>query len=186
MFNDFIAKELPDAMLFLKNIRDIKIMEINKKDEEIVLATARVENADAVASHRTGERTKEEHISHHPITITLQIGAAAPITRTWIITQLVEKYDIVSRHMAKRLKRPQNDVEACMSTEKLLPRVALALPVPLDGTTTIQNFHGRLFTLLPLPIVTNFPVHINAVLALTSSRQNLRNYLDVEAGSHEE
>ncbi|KIO21520.1 hypothetical protein M407DRAFT_80296, partial [Tulasnella calospora MUT 4182] len=73
-----------------------------------------------------------------------------------------------------------------MSTEKLFPHVALALPIPPDGATSIPNFHGRLFTLLPLPIITNFPVHINAVLALTSSRQNLRNYLDVEAGSHEE
>ncbi|KIO21529.1 hypothetical protein M407DRAFT_80280, partial [Tulasnella calospora MUT 4182] len=73
-----------------------------------------------------------------------------------------------------------------MSTDKLLPRVALALPVPHDGATSIPNFHGRLFTLLPLPIITGFPVHINAVLALVSSRQNLRNSMDAEAGSREE
>ncbi|KIO21526.1 hypothetical protein M407DRAFT_41534, partial [Tulasnella calospora MUT 4182] len=61
----------------------------------------------------------------------------------------------------------------------------LALPVPRNGATSIPNFQGRLFALLPLPIITGFPVHINAVLALVSSRQNLRNSVDVEPGSRE-
>ncbi|KIO23551.1 hypothetical protein M407DRAFT_54911, partial [Tulasnella calospora MUT 4182] len=62
----------------------------------------------------------------------------------------------------------------------------LALPVPEHGATSVPDFHGRLFTLLPLPIITSFPLHINAVLALTSSRQNLRNAQDVVAGTREE
>ncbi|KIO22367.1 hypothetical protein M407DRAFT_61073, partial [Tulasnella calospora MUT 4182] len=45
---------------------------------------------------------------------------------------------------------------------------------------------GQLFTLLPLPIVTNFPLHINAVLALVSDRQHLRNAHDVAEGTREE
>ncbi|KIO21523.1 hypothetical protein M407DRAFT_80303, partial [Tulasnella calospora MUT 4182] len=73
-----------------------------------------------------------------------------------------------------------------MSKDKLGRHVALALPVPRDGASSITDFQGRLFTLLPLPIITGFPVHINAVLALVSSRQNLRNSMDVEAGSREE
>ncbi|KIO16428.1 hypothetical protein M407DRAFT_86020 [Tulasnella calospora MUT 4182] len=51
-------------------------------------------------------------------------------------------------------------------------------PVPYSARTGAflkPTFSGRLFTLLPLPIFTHFPLHIHATLALTSSRQNLRN-----------
>ncbi|KIO19908.1 hypothetical protein M407DRAFT_82184 [Tulasnella calospora MUT 4182] len=62
-----------------------------------------------------------------------------------------------------------------MIADKLFPHVALAFPVPDATLSPTQTFSGRLFTLLPLPIITHFPLHIHAALALTSSRQNLRN-----------
>ncbi|KAG8972491.1 hypothetical protein FRC05_009844 [Tulasnella sp. 425] len=186
MFNDFIAKELPEAMLFLKNITEIKLMEIDKSGVETVLATANLEKADVVASQRSGDRGKLQDTSHHRLNITFKIGSGLPFARGWIITQFVEKYETASGHMARRLQRPQNEVEMDMSKDKLLPHVALALPIPQDNATATPGFHGRIFTLLPLPIITNFPVHINAVFALLSSRQNLRNAMDVEAGSREE
>ncbi|KIO19901.1 hypothetical protein M407DRAFT_82182 [Tulasnella calospora MUT 4182] len=61
-----------------------------------------------------------------------------------------------------------------MKEDKLFPHVALAFPVA-DGVVPATGLKGRLFTLLPLPIITGFPLHIHAVLSLTSSRQNLRN-----------
>ncbi|KAG8947689.1 hypothetical protein FRC04_010533 [Tulasnella sp. 424] len=186
MFNDFIAKELPEAMLFLKNIKEIKLMEINERDVETVLATATLEKSDAVVPQRSGDRGKLQEISHHRLTITFKIGSGLPFARHWIITQFVEKYETASGHMARRLKRPQNDVEVDMTKDKLFPHVALALPIPQDDGTATSGFHGRIFTLLPLPIVTNFPVHINAVFALLPSRQSLQNTMDVGAGSREE
>ncbi|KAG9042576.1 hypothetical protein FS837_010678 [Tulasnella sp. UAMH 9824] len=198
MFKDFIKTELPEAMLFLKNITEIKLLEIDEDGNETVSATATIEKPAAVASHGSGERRKQEETSHYQINITMQIGSALPLTRSWIITQFTEKdatesglfarrKDVTaSGHLAKRLNRSQKDVEAAMSKDKLLPQVALALPVPAAGATSTSKSHGRLFTLLPLPIITGFPVHINAVFALVSSRQNLRNSIDVEAGSREE
>ncbi|KAG8947694.1 hypothetical protein FRC04_010538 [Tulasnella sp. 424] len=186
MFDDFVTKELPEAMLFLKNIREIKLIEIDENDAETVIATATLEKSDIVGSHSGEGRVKREETSHHRVTITLRIGTALPVARSWIITQFVEKYATASGHMAKRLKRTQNDVEEDMSKDKLVPHVALALPIPQNDASAIPDPHGKLFTLLPLPISTNFPVHINAVLALVSSRQNLRNSMDVEAGSREE
>lgn len=198
MFKAFIKDELPEALLFLKNINEIKLLEIDEHGNETVSATATIENADAVASYRSREGRKQEETSHYSINITIQVGSAPPLTCSWIITQFNEKDAkefgpfarrkdaTASGHLAKRLKRSQKDVEAAMSKDKLLPQVALALPVPPAGPTSIPEFQGRLFTLLRLPIITSFPVHINAVLALVSSRQNLRNSIDVEAGSREE
>lgn len=184
MLSEFIETELPEAMLFLKNITEIRLLEIDANGEEAVLATA-TKKAD-VASSRTGERTKED-ISHQPITITLKIGSGLPLERSWIITNFVEKEETVSGDLARRLKRPHDqDVRAAMTKDKLLPHVALALPVPPEGATSVPGFRGRLFTLLRLPVITGFPVHINGVLALVSSRQNLRNSTDVRPGSREE
>ncbi|KAG8947704.1 hypothetical protein FRC04_010548 [Tulasnella sp. 424] len=186
MFRDFITKELPESMLFLKHITTIDLKEIDDTGNEVLLATAKIENADAIAVQRSRNRGREEESSHYTFTTTVQVGSGPASTRHWIIANFVEKYQTASSHMARRLGRPQTEVEADMSTDKLLPHVALALPVPEDGAATTPEFHGRLFTLLPLPITTGFPLHINAVLALTSSRQNLRNAQDVVAGTREE
>ncbi|KAG8947696.1 hypothetical protein FRC04_010540 [Tulasnella sp. 424] len=185
MFKEFVAKELPEAMLFLKNIREIKLIEIDLKGAETVLATATLEKFDVAGPQPSEGRVKRDQTSHHRVTVTLQIGSALPVARSWIITHFVEKYESASGHMARRLKRLPSHVEKDMSEDKLFPRVALAFPIS-QGVTTAPDPNGRLFTLLPLPIMTNFPVHISAVLALVSSRQNLRNSTDVEAGSREE
>ncbi|KAG8972482.1 hypothetical protein FRC05_009835 [Tulasnella sp. 425] len=186
MFRDFIARELPESMLFLKHITTIELKEIDENGDEVLLATAKIENADAIALKRSRNRGREEESSHYELTTTVRVGSDPVSTRHWIIANFVEKYQTASGHMSRRLGRPQTEVKTDMSTDKLLPHVALALPVPEDGAATIPEFHGRLFTLLPLPIITGFPVHINAVLALTSSRQNLRNAQDVVAGTREQ
>jgi hypothetical protein len=58
--------------------------------------------------------------------------------------------------------RLEYDVGDRLAADKLSPIVELALP--LDGAP----IGGSLYTLLPLPIETGFPVHVNAVFALTS------------------
>ncbi|KAJ3723890.1 hypothetical protein C8R42DRAFT_577934, partial [Lentinula raphanica] len=63
----------------------------------------------------------------------------------------------------------QYNVGDHLQKDKLLPHVALAFPL------SKQNFQGHLFTLLPLPISTGFPIHIHGVFALTPDRQSLRN-----------
>lgn len=173
-------------MLFLKNITEIIFKEIDGNGDEIILATAKMENPNASASQRTGLHARYSQTSHDLVTVTIQIGSDDPRTSSWILTHYVEKYETSSAHLAERLKRPQDEVEADMATDKLLPRVALAFPLPQPGVADAPKLNGHLFTLLPLPIVTNFPLHINAVLALVSDRQHLRNAHDVTEGSREE
>ncbi|KIO23554.1 hypothetical protein M407DRAFT_27005 [Tulasnella calospora MUT 4182] len=163
MFRDLMTKELPESMLFLKHITTVVLKEIDGGGNETVLATAKIENADAVALQRSRNRGRD---SHHKLTTTVQISSNPVSTRDWIIVNFVEKYQTASGHMARRLGRPQAEVEKDMSADKLLTHVALALPVPEHRAT--------------------FPLHINAVLALTSSRQNLWNAQDVVSGTREE
>ncbi|EEB88370.1 hypothetical protein MPER_13829, partial [Moniliophthora perniciosa FA553] len=47
----------------------------------------------------------------------------------------------------------------------------LALAIPTTGKFSA----GRLFTFIPLPLSTGFPVHVHGLFALTPSRQHLRN-----------
>jgi len=53
------------------------------------------------------------------------------------------------------------DIGDELNKEKLVADVELA--IPLNGPA----IQGRLFTLFPLPIKTGFPLHFNAVFALT-------------------
>ncbi|KIY44257.1 hypothetical protein FISHEDRAFT_52052 [Fistulina hepatica ATCC 64428] len=62
-----------------------------------------------------------------------------------------------------------NQVEQRLVDDKLFSHIGLAFPLQQG----IEN--GRLFTLLPLPIFTAFPLHLHAILALTPDRQALRN-----------
>ena len=62
-------------------------------------------------------------------------------------------------------------MQRTLSEDKLNPTVDLAVSNEFSTLTE----EGRLFTFLPLPLKTSFPIHINCVFSLTQSRQNLRN-----------
>ncbi|KAJ3753290.1 hypothetical protein EV360DRAFT_74627, partial [Lentinula raphanica] len=80
-------------------------------------------------------------------------------------------HDVISEEtMKEKMQRHlQYEVGECLQQDKLLPHVALAFPL------SEQKYQGRLFTLLPLPISTGFPIHIHGIFALTPDRQSLRN-----------
>ena len=63
-----------------------------------------------------------------------------------------------------------DSVNYVVQRHKLRPDVRIAYPL-----TSRERMSGRLFTFLPLPSKTGFPVHVHALFALTSSRQSLRN-----------
>lgn len=69
------------------------------------------------------------------------------------------------------------DASQRLSNDKLFSHVALAYPLQ----RSIDR--GRLFTLLPLPIYTDLPLHLHAILALTPDRQALRNREETGAGN---
>ena len=182
MLQDFIVKDLGECMLFLKHITNINLVEIAPDGCPIILGRAWIDNADVVGPLRSRDRGRKAETHHYELAVNVSVGRKVSVKR-WIITQFVEKYSVAQNHLEKRLGR--SSLAPNMAAEKLLPHVALAFPLT-DRDENALPFVGRLFTLLPLPIFTGFPLHINAVLAHTSSRQNLRSTADAVKGSPEE
>ncbi|KAG8870211.1 hypothetical protein FRB98_001778, partial [Tulasnella sp. 332] len=187
MFWDFVKKELHEALLFLKNITSIGLFEIGDNGDKKQIASAWIDNADEVATCRGVSRGRTEESSTYELCIKVEVrnpisGRSSISSRSWILTQFVENYGRVDDIVTSLCPDGLPDL---MASEKLLPHVALAYPVPDTPTSSLQD-QGKLFTLLPLPIVTGFPLHIHAIFALTRNRQSLRNPRDVAAGSREE
>ncbi|KAG8885286.1 hypothetical protein FRB97_001732 [Tulasnella sp. 331] len=181
IFQDFIKKELREVMLFLKNITSIGLFEVGEDGVKRQIARAWVDNADDVAARRSVSRGREEESSAYELRILVNdLGSIS--SRAWIVAQFVENYGLAEKIVTTRCPDAPT---GSMASEKLLPHIALAYPIP-DTTMPGLRELGKLFTLLPLPIITGFPVHIHAIFALTSSRQSLRNSLDVATGSREE
>ncbi|KAG8876541.1 autophagy protein atg9 [Tulasnella sp. 331] len=187
MFDDFVNQELPVAMLFLKNITSISLFEVGDDGIKQPIGKGWIEHPETVVGYRNRNRGREKETSCYELTIQLEVGETSR-KQSWLLTQFVEDYDLAKTIMSNRTGREVHDVGDAIVADKLLPHVALALPLPEVGADSPPAYlqRGRLFTLLPLPIFTGFPAHLHSVLALTSSRQNLRNTIDVTGGSREE
>jgi len=189
MFEEFATKELSEAMLFLKHIASIQLSEIGCDNVERIIARAWIERADALAPERGRNRGRKEEMSFLEMSIHVELGDDTT-SRRWLVSHFVEDRTVVKTIMGDRLGRSTSHIVKELDADKLLPHVALAVPVPyrdlLSASTVVPEVAGRLFTLLPLPIDTGFPLHLHSVLALTTSRQNLRNSHDVARGSKQE
>ncbi|KAG8925568.1 hypothetical protein FRC01_009980 [Tulasnella sp. 417] len=182
IFDIFIRDDLPEVMLFLKHVTAIEVSEISPNGKQTLLAAAKVENAREIVAERskTRGRSPVSGTSHYRLVLTKTHNSGSKPTSKrgeWVISHYVESFRNAASAMAMRLNRTNdlNGVETSMISDKLFPHVALALPLLDKDAPAKQGFSGRLFTLLPLPIFTHFPLHIHAALALTPSRQNLRN-----------
>jgi hypothetical protein len=100
------------------------------------------------------EQPRKEHISSHEYLILSTTSPAAKAA------------SLISFRIGR-------DARSVLEKHKLEPRIGLALPI--GGSSPVDVRLGRLFTFLPLPISTLLPVHVNALFALTQSRQNLVN-----------
>lgn len=90
------------------------------------------------------------------------------VETTWRVLQCPFQQAEATQLLSNAIR---GDSAPILKEHKLLPTVGLATSLKYSG----QQNSGRLFTYLPLPIPTGFPVHIHALFALTSSRQSLRN-----------
>jgi len=183
MLVDFAKKELRDSLLFLKHIIKIEVAEVDMETGELkYLAKAWIEDGSPAAEARLKDRTRDEELSSHELTIWMEGANGVKSSSDWQIVHSVSNSEEVTKVVARSLNPSQvKELEG----EKLTPHVALAYPLRFDGEDR-DSFRGRLFTILPLPILSSFPLHLHALLALTSSRQNLRNTQDVSTGSREQ
>lgn len=166
VLHDFVSNEFEEVILFLKHITTIEVIHINPSGEERCLAKVTV-NSPIPSPIPSSWVRRTTVVSSNGNTT----------TRDWKICCVNQ-----SKTQAKALMdlRLGYDIEDRLTKEKLSPSVDMAYPL---GGPPIR---GRLFTLLPFPLWTNFPIHLNAVFALDPNRQNLKNIQEVGSGTSRE
>ncbi|KAJ7578054.1 hypothetical protein C8J56DRAFT_1031317 [Mycena floridula] len=163
-FQDFVADELELDMLFLKHITSIRLLEVDRGGRVIPVAEVHIQDpqiADKRAFIRGADIPRFETFK---CPIIFRSGNHQRTT-TWRVV-----HSISVRSETASVMRPHMtyDVDKALVEDKLFAHVALAFP--LHGS----RIDGKLFTLLPLPILTDFPLHIHSIFALTPDRQHLR------------
>ena len=160
---DFIGNEIRIALLFLERITSIKVLEIDVHGNSSVLASSEISRSPKVEHPIRIDRTE---IS----TAEVQTITDHTTVEEWRIQHTsFPQSDVVSR----LFQRAGCDPTSTLSEHKLQADVGIAVPLSIR-TQEVKS--GRLYTYLPLPLPTGFPVHIHGLFALTQSRQNLRNH----------
>ncbi|KAJ7481164.1 hypothetical protein B0H11DRAFT_1915714 [Mycena galericulata] len=172
LFHDFVEKELSIVMLFLKHIRSISLVIINTKGVETFIGSADIPDS-TISEKRTFLRHGDAREETFRCTVNIKASRDGPSTsKLWRVYHTVQSTEETTSILNNRLGY---DIDPkLLVKDKLFSHVALAFPIDHAGV-----FDGRLFTLLPLPILTGFPIHVHAILALTQDRQSLRNIEEV-------
>ncbi len=156
MIKDYITQELNVSLLFLDNLRTIEIWKVQST------------NKTCLATWTKSEKKAECQSKESSLFIYDSVLSDGRAEFSWRIVQTQNAVDDARSRLAKQVGG--ETVNHVFERHKLSPGVRIAHPLSTDG-----NISGRLFTFLPLPSKTGFPVHIHALFALTSSRQGLRN-----------
>jgi hypothetical protein len=159
ILRNFCERELGEVLLFLKHITKIEIRHIDPDGQSNVIGSVTID--DIPSPHTVAQGI------HFRRTV-LQSLSGNTETQWCIRTLQIDKAK-ANETMSERLCY---DVGDSLTSDKLLPLVQLATPV--NGEVI-----GSLYTLLPLPIRTCFPLHLNAVFALTPDRQSLKNIEEI-------
>lgn len=166
----FIEEELSICLMFLRNLTSVEMLEIDDRGMRIQLAKSHIQRSQRVTQVVGGHPT----ISFTCNTRMSVLGSKENLER-WVVQELAISLDVARSFLSKR--RIKGNPTAILQKHKLDPSVAVAYPIAVAKQK--KSNLGRLFTYLPLPIYTGFPVHIHALFALTQSRQNLFNVEEV-------
>ncbi|KAF8970966.1 hypothetical protein BDZ97DRAFT_1914417 [Flammula alnicola] len=137
--------------------------------EEIEISLLFLQNIQHIEIHDINERGVSKCMPSFPSPDLHRSGVE-------ITTQLTPQLSPSTTSTRLKIKRSSGDITRILKEHKLLPNIGIA--TPLDPTSE-ELTSGRLFTFLPLPLPTGFPVHLHAYFALTQSRQNLRNSREI-------
>lgn len=201
LFLDFIEKELAEVMLFLKHVVKIELWEVTENGTRagasLLMGRAWIQDPRQASEGRSElwDRNTLHGSGYARLTIHVEVPGRVVDARDWLLASHAMEPDAAAQRLAQgssKTKKTNQEKEKAkqqakqeMADDKLISSVALALPLPKQAGV-VSRTSGRLFTLLPLPIFTSFPIHINATFALSTSRQNLKNMEDATAGSREE
>lgn len=163
LFQDFIDDELAISMLFLTSISSIELWEVDERGRKTCLA-----NAELTKSAFTRDDIADGVRTTYRCNVRVSKSEAVELSQDWRILQASYSDTGAADLLSARLGY---DATPTLSSQKLRPEVAVAMPFPIFP----DHAHGRLYTYLPLPLSTGFPCHIHGLFALTPDRQHLRN-----------
>jgi hypothetical protein len=145
LFQEFVDQELDISCLFLNNINCIEIHEIAPTGVSTLLAKMIISRSDPVSSNMF---TAEVQLDRNQV----------PGRKEWYIVHSDFSLD-------EAINNPSTI--GVLHGAKISPEVKIAVDITRPTC-------GRLFSFLPLPIFTGFPVHVHASFAIDASRANLR------------
>ncbi|KAG6915771.1 hypothetical protein DXG01_009887 [Tephrocybe rancida] len=172
---DFIKEEIRIALLFLTNVASIEIYEIAIDGEISCLARSALDRSESILLKNVSAKMRDA--SYVVLTEESEIdGDVSLLPEPWFILRTSFDSQLASSELSKRLNF---DASSALERHKLQPVLAMAIGTSiLDEADTMA---GRLFTYLPLPLMTNFCVHIHGLFALTPSREKLQNREEIPA-----
>ena len=154
LFQEFMDQEMEISCLFLNNINCIEIHEIAPSGVSTLLAKMDISRSDRISSTI--------------FTATVQLDRNQVAERKeWHIVQSDFSRDEAINTL---LQQPGYNLS---TIDGLLQGIKFSTEVKIAVDTT-KPTRGRLFSFLPLPIYTGFPVHIHASFGIDASRTNLR------------
>jgi hypothetical protein len=173
---EFIKAEIDAALLFLSHITSIEVYETNDEGRRRLIKIKKrvADRLDYEIPHANICATSI--IKTHKCSVAVESSEAVASCTTWRVLFSSHAPDISHRILSDRLKFNQDstDLRNRLGSEKLLPRVGLAIPLSPQPAPR----QGRLYTFLPLPLITGFPMHVHGLFALDSARRHLRGDVD--------
>jgi len=176
----------PDALLFLKHIRTIKIYELESDDAEMKLLyhmSARTESPEDMSRFLTlptfVEGTVSAPVSKDAFFQTLRKCKPEQLPSTDMTVDIVkcegdqvltERWAILSALGGGEAKLMA--IDPSTAHLRLVPWAGVAALLQRDSAPA-QAVKGRAFCFLPLPAETGLPVHVNGYFELSSNRRDI-------------
>ncbi|KAF8063582.1 hypothetical protein FPV67DRAFT_1630231 [Lyophyllum atratum] len=165
----FVNDELRIALLFLKSVTSIEVHEIDAVGGRTCHAISIVSRS---ASIRHPTISPDAAIFFTDLTETSVGLHGSRSSEHWRILHASFSSEKAASSLSRRVGFDATDN---LTEHKLHPALALAIPMSVIEERTAPSTLGRLFTYLPLPLMTQFCLHVHGLFALTSSREKLQN-----------
>ena len=170
-----LKKEASVILLFLKNIEEITLFEINENNTRRHLFTVRLSDScrQEIRQKKKSLLTQvkllsEGRVTNTNLSLTLSVeelderGFVA--NHKWLVYHQIDARDSRLKHLSSELG--------------LLPWVGYATPLNASDRQALSSTGGRIFCFLPLPpdadARTGFPVHVHGYFGLTDNRRGLK------------
>ncbi|KAI9684824.1 MAG: hypothetical protein M1829_000199 [Trizodia sp. TS-e1964] len=156
------SKDLSDGgTLFLRNINSVKFSVDSK-----LLASIVVTNGEVVKKKKSSLNDALKKISQDQSEAAFDISFQIDIKTTFLEREQSTSFYL--HHHVEPLSA-ETDLASWAASERLFPWVAVAAKLNSNESES----YGKLYTVLPLPIHSNQPVHIHGLFSLATDRARL-------------